>query len=146
MGSARAHGPGNLSGRRHGESVTRLLAIVEEGDIDAFVECFTPDCTMEFPLAPAGVPQQLHGHDELRDFYGSSRSRAISVRAQAVDILPLLSGDGVVVEYTESATFEGGAQMEGHYCAIVRFRDGRIVRWREFFDPAAIAAAAEAAS
>ncbi|WP_433832936.1 nuclear transport factor 2 family protein [Actinoplanes sp. CA-015351] len=46
-------------------AVAEHLRLVSSGQIDEWIELFTPDAVLEFPYAPAGVPRSVQGRDAL---------------------------------------------------------------------------------
>jgi ketosteroid isomerase-like protein len=46
-------------------AVREHLRLISSGQIREWLDLFASDGTLEFPFAPAGVPQRVTGHDEL---------------------------------------------------------------------------------
>ena len=47
-------------------AVAEHLRLTAAGRTDEWVTLFAPDAVLEFPVAPAGVPQRVTGRDALR--------------------------------------------------------------------------------
>ncbi len=105
----------------HEEFVTLMQAVAESwnaGDTERGLSCFTDDAVyMEPPDR-----QRYEGRAELDAFFGGENPPPMSMTWHHL----LVEGDIGVGEYT----YRGERQFHG--IVIVRLRDGRISRWREY--------------
>jgi ketosteroid isomerase-like protein len=101
---------------------------------DDFLDVFAEDVVFEFPYAPEGLPKRLDGRDRLA--------------AHLVRLGPLLQfdtfhlegsyvcGDTVVLEFTcEGRGVETGVAYDQAYISVVTLRDGRIARYKDYWNP-----------
>ncbi|WP_299475818.1 nuclear transport factor 2 family protein [uncultured Roseibium sp.] len=101
-----------------------------------FLEMCHEDIVFQFPFAPEGTVRELHGRDamaaylpkvgELIDF--ESMSPAIAHR----------STDGVTFVLEFSCKGKGaktGGRYDQDYISVIRLQNGRIVRYRDYWNP-----------
>ncbi|WP_140849256.1 nuclear transport factor 2 family protein [Paracoccus sp. FO-3] len=107
---------------------------------DDFLDLFAEDVIFEFPYAPPGMPGRLDGRDSLA--------------AHLERLGPLLefdgfelrssypSGDTVIFEFTCAGRgAETGKAYNQSYISVVTLRDGRIARYRDYWNPLILRAA-----
>jgi ketosteroid isomerase-like protein len=109
----------------------------ERSDVAEFVSLLDPQVELQTPGGP-----RLHGHDQARDWFEKEPE---NVQAR---IIPdrFIEGDDVVVGLgrTEVRWIESGEiAYQGESAALIRFRDGKIVRWQPFQTHAAALDAAD---
>jgi uncharacterized protein len=101
---------------------------------DEFLDLFAEDVVFEFPYAPEGLAKRLDGRDRLA--------------AHLVQLSPLLQfdrfdlgasyvcGDTVVFEFTcEGRGVTTGVAYDQNYISVVTLRDGRITRYKDYWNP-----------
>jgi uncharacterized protein len=101
---------------------------------DSLLGLFADDVVFEFPYAPDGLPRRLDG------------TAALAAHLEALG--PLLSfgpmelgnvhTDGATVIFEFSCSGEGvatGAPYNQAYISVVALRDGRIARYRDYWNP-----------
>jgi uncharacterized protein len=107
------------------------------------------DCVIEAPFAPPGVPRRIQGRDAFAAWAAPRRQALVGrIRFTAVrDVVVHETTDPqvAVVEYEVEAVREAdGLRAAAPFAVVVGVRDGRIVLWREYQDPAAMALVAAA--
>jgi hypothetical protein len=99
--------------------IDRLLVALNAGDVDAFVDCYAEDATIE-----NGHDEVMaRGHEDLRSKYGGMFERMPDIRVEAL----ARSDVGEFVVQEEQVT--GRGEPERHI-AVYLVRDGRIERER----------------
>lgn len=101
---------------------------------DEFLELFAKHVIFEFPYAPDGYPERLVGRDQLA--------------AHLARLAPLLRfdgfeleathacGDTFVLEFTcEGSSVETGVAYNQSYISVVTLREGRIARYKDYWNP-----------
>lgn len=102
------------------------------------------DCVIETPFAPPGAPRRIEGRDAFAA-WATRRREALRghIRFTAVrDVVVHETADPevAVVEYTVEAIREAdGLRAAAPFVVVVGARDGHVVLWREYQDPAAMA-------
>ena len=102
-------------------------------DIDAYLACWAEDMTFASPVHPEPV--------RGREAYASLiRSSAQAVRPLRFDIDHLaVRGDVVLAEWEIEAEHRAsGARLRWQGMSAAGYRDGLIVWWREYWNPAAL--------
>ena len=124
------------------DAARRYLATLEHGDLAGSLKFFAPDVVQEeFPnrLAPSGAKRDLDG---LRE--AAERGRRV-MSAQTFDVLNAVAiGNQVVLEVRWTGTLTlgfasipAGGQMHARFAVFLEFRDGKILRQRNYdcFEP-----------
>jgi ketosteroid isomerase-like protein len=139
---------GALAGPR--EAFERFRDRLLEGSaVGLDASLLADDCVVEAPFAPPGVPRRIQGRDAFVAWATPRRQALIGrIRFTAVrDVVVHETTDPqvAVVEYEVEAVREAdGLRAAAPFAVVVRVRDGRIVLWREYQDPAAMALVAAA--
>ncbi len=118
--------------------VERLLRAMWH-DLDAMFAELAPDVVCAFPTAPGGA-QEIAGREANRAFYANViRPMTPTFRLTRIAVHPL--GDDperVVAEFASEGTMVDGSPYRNTYLTLGTVRDGKIVHWVEFSDPAPI--------
>lgn len=117
-------------------TLRQFLAAWKALDADGYVSCFAPDFVCAHPFGVTGTHDELrHELERVAEHWRDLDYRILSV---------VTDGEQVALEYVMTMTgsgrgFEGQIELPGLILAVVR--DGRIVRYREEFDPRIVLAA-----
>ena len=117
------------------ETAKSFLDLLVAGDMEAVADLFAEDGILEFPFRPAGANESVKGQAAIRAYFlatkGYKKPESYPIKA----IYPGLDPNLLFVE------FEGnlvntltGERYSNDYIVLFRFRDGKIVQFREFFD------------
>jgi hypothetical protein len=99
--------------------IDRVLVALNAGDIDAFVDCYTEDATIE-----NGYDEVMaRGHDELRSKYGGMFEQLPDIRIEA------LARTRVAQFVVQEERVTGRGEPERHV-AVYELQDDRIRRER----------------
>ena len=117
-----------------GEVVATLIKANEARDVDAVVAVMTPD--VEYENVGMGV---CHGPDEVRALLGPFFASAERV---AWDVLAQVERDGTVMnERVDHFFLPGGKQVDVRVAGYFEVQDGKVRRWRDYFDTGALLSA-----
>ncbi len=122
------------------EIVERALRAVGALDIDEARRCLADDLVLEFPFRAGGHPRTLVGEDAhafiamLPKFFDRMDFTEISVHGATPSGL-------IAAEYVSNGLTKAGEAYPNSYAAFFEVADGRIIRWREYFNPDVIVAA-----
>ena len=112
-------------------------------DTDGFVDLFAPDGAIELPFAGPDLPSRLDGQQAIRDF--SSRAAASPLRIddlQTVAVHHTSDPEVVIVELLSHVTFATtGRRLAVRSIQVFRIRDGKILLFRDYFNPNGLAVA-----
>ena len=114
---------------RHAETLRRLFADLDRLDFDAVAGHCAEDCVYEdVPFAAATVtgPAAIRAKLEL--------GLGTLVRIPTTIHELLEDGDTVMVERTEVCHHRSGERATLRVAAVFKFRDGKIVLWRDYWD------------
>ena len=110
-------------------------------DTDGFVDLFAPDGAIELPFAGPDLPGRLDGQQAIRDF--SSRAAASPLRIydlQTVAVHHTSDPEVVIVELLSRVTSATtGRRLAVRSIQVFRIRDGKIVLFRDYFNPNGLA-------
>lgn len=111
----------------------RAVVLQGERDFDALRAICDPDVVLEFPYHPNG-PVEHHGVDAMLGQF------AVLAAFETLEIQPVqmfdTGGEVVVVEGRSRGTYRSGRpDYVNHYLFVLSFKDGKLTRWREFFNP-----------
>lgn len=118
-----------------GNAALAVKAALAQGnrDFDLLREMSAPDVVLEFPYHPAG-PEQHHGVDAFINTI-SVLKVFDSFTIEVVDVFDS-GGEHVLVEGRSRGTYRSGRpDYVNHYIFDLSFREGKLIRWREFFNP-----------
>ena len=120
------------------QMVRSIFAGLERGDGDAFFEHVADD-----------VDWTVMGTHPLAGHYRSKEAFREGTFAKLSQVLPhgaqlhvkdlIVRDDEAVVELHSLATAKNGMRFDNHYCWLVYFREGLIVRVRAYLDSARVA-------
>ncbi|MEI5100521.1 nuclear transport factor 2 family protein [Streptomyces sp. PmtG] len=124
--------PGPADVFRHG------LALLLRGDLEHWAALFAEDGTMEFPFAPDGYPKRLDGRAAIAAYLRGVGDHIAYDAFPRVEIHETRDPDTLVVEMSAEGrvTATGGPFLMA-YVAVATVRDGRFVRYRDYWNPLA---------
>jgi hypothetical protein len=101
---------------------------------DGFLELFAEDVIFEFPYAPDGFPDRLAGRDQLAVHLARL---APLLRFDRFELEATHAcGDTFVLEFTcEGSGVETGVAYDQAYVSLVTLREGRIARYKDYWNP-----------
>ena len=126
------------------EAFAVFLSATERLDIAPFLALLDDDVILRFPYMPGDRPKQCAGRVQAVEFLKIipalfTHFRWVEPRVYATDDPEL-----AIVVASSSATLTTGDQYDNDYVLFLRVRDGKVVEYREHFDPARAQPAFEA--
>lgn len=118
-----------------GNAALAVKAAIAQGDrdFDLLREMSAPDVVLEFPYHPAG-PEEHHGVDAFITTISVLKVFE-TFRIDVIDVFDS-GGEHVLVEGRSCGTYRSGRpDYVNHYIFDLSFRHGKLIRWREFFNP-----------
>lgn len=110
---------------------TRLEAM----DIRGFVSLFDEAGVQEMPYSPAGFPKELRGRAAIEKQYGGLPQSYNSMRFINRVWYETVDPAVFVVSYKGVIDVKNGKPYNNDYVGIWQLRDGKIIRYREHFNP-----------
>ncbi|MDP1860537.1 MAG: nuclear transport factor 2 family protein [Gemmatimonadaceae bacterium] len=108
------------------ETVKAILAAFNAHDLDAIMEFFSDDCSLDMPRGPDPWGQRFVGKAEVRAGLATRFKGLPDVRYS--DDRHWISGNMVVSEWLLTGTRSDGVQVKVRGCDHYEFRDGKVVR------------------
>jgi ketosteroid isomerase-like protein len=112
-------------------------------DTDGFADLFAPGGVIEIPFAGPGLPARLDGQQAIRDF--SSHIAASALRIDDLNTVAVHHTDDpevLIVELVANATVTTtGRAFTARSIQVFRIRDGKILLFRDYANPNALAEA-----
>ncbi len=120
----------------------RGLQSLVDKDVTGWVSMWAEDGVMEFPYAPPGYPQRLDGKaaiaDYMRDYPATIEIASFTVEAFHQTVNP----DVVIVEFSvDGRAVKTGRSYTMRYVGVITLRDGKVVSYRDYWNPLVAAAA-----
>jgi limonene-1,2-epoxide hydrolase len=108
------------------EVVAELLDRFRKGDVDGMLELFTDDAVYHnVPMEPAV------GIVAIRELLGGFAGMMADL---TIDVTHQLAGGALVMQERIDAFMMGDKRVSVPVCGVFEVEDGRIRRWREYFD------------
>jgi ketosteroid isomerase-like protein len=121
------------------------LKCLTVGDLAGYLDLFSDDIDYEFPFAPAGRPGQVIGRENLREYLEPIFARAVYEDLSNLTVYETDVDGTIVAEMTMVLRFfEGNRVVSGRYVIVVHSADGRIDSYRDYWNPLAMSAPADA--
>lgn len=135
--SSTTHTPDRTENRTLAQhAIAEHLRLLEAGEIEAWVELFTPDATFTFPFAPAGMPTVVEGRDALLAHMSNFPE---TFEVETIDLVFVESADPLVAvaEFGLTGRAKPTGKPYNQRCiSVVRTdADGRIVRYHDYWNP-----------
>lgn len=124
------------------ETFRRLLELLLAKDMDAVADLWAEDGTAEFPFAEGTSPRSLTGREAVRG-YLAGYPDLMDVRAIAtLTVRHTDQPDTIVVEFTaDGRTVATGEPYQVDYITVLTTQEGLITRYRDYWNPLAVASA-----
>ena len=126
-----------MSSATPADILTRRSHLILNGDADGFADLFASDAVIESTFAgPPGMPVRLEGREAIREY--SRHVMASPLRMEDFEVVELYQTQDpevVIVEMRATGTVTTtGRSFATTSVQILRIREGRIVRSRDFAD------------
>lgn len=114
--------------------VAALRRVEEHGDVDAMAALYAADAVLVTPAEPHAVHAPYVGPEGARRFWTAYRQSFVHVRSH---FHAVLEGERrIMLEWTSEGRTAAGVDTTYGGVSTVETRDGRIVRFAAYFDPA----------
>lgn len=113
-------------------------------DMDFFWENAHPDLVLEFPYGPSvGMPDRVTRRENTEPYLCDVARILPGLTYTNVRVLPLAEPDAFVLEY--GGTCPAANDYDQIYIAIMRFKDDKLILFREYWDSTEVSRALGAA-
>ncbi|MFE7773296.1 nuclear transport factor 2 family protein [Streptomyces sp. NPDC057445] len=118
---------------RHG------LRLLLEKNIPAWVDLWDEDGVLEFPFAPQGWPERLEGRQAIADYMRHYPDHVDVHDFPDVKIHRTTDSETIVVEMRGVGRLVvTDSPFDMTYIAVVTVKDGRIISYRDYWNPIAV--------
>ncbi len=118
----------------------RVIELVGDLDISTVLEHVTDDFALEFPFRHDGGPTELEG-DAAKSFLRAMPKLFTRMHMYDIVVHGKTASGWVVAEYKSDGLTKAGRSYPNRYVGFLQMRDGKVARWREYFDPEVVAGA-----
>ena len=113
----------------------RFLNALTTRDVDEVMPLWNDDGVMEFPFVPEGSPNTFEGSEAIRATLESAFVQRPKMAFFDVTAYQAADPNLAFVEFKGDMTLQSGAPYNNTYIAKVEARDGKLVHFKEFFNP-----------
>jgi ketosteroid isomerase-like protein len=123
------------------DTLRAWLEAIGARDMDACAELLDEHVVVRVPLAPEGVPPRIEGRAQFEPLLRAIHTGFASYQWTNLELYG--TDDPEVAIATSGSTVElaDGREYLNEYVVYARVRDGRIIEYREYFDPVRATAA-----
>lgn len=113
----------------------KFLQALMKRRVDDVMKLWAQDGVMEFPFAPQGSPNRFQGKEEIRRTLASAFVQRPKIRFNDVNTYQTNDPGLAFIEFKGDMTLKSGEPYNNNYIAKVEARKGKLVLFREFFNP-----------
>ncbi len=112
----------------------RAIEALQAGNIDGWMEIYSPDAVHEFPFAPEGAPRRLEGRDAIAAYMSQLPSRIRFGSLSNVRVRE--AGDELIIEATgHHHRLPENTPRDLSYIWFITLRDGKVTHFRDYMNP-----------
>lgn len=120
----------------------RGLQLLLDKDMRGFAGLWHDDGVFEFPFAPPGYPRLVEGREAVADYLKDYPDHIDLTGFRDVTVRHTTEPGTMVVEFqAEGRAIATGRPYDVGYIAVIETSDGRILRYRDYWNPLAVGAA-----
>jgi ketosteroid isomerase-like protein len=125
---------GNDDARREENAAKLREMLAWDGDAEVYLQHLADDVTYTAPYYDGfGVRASKA---EVASMVGAVQDMFATVKYEVVDVTTTTDPDYLIAEVQGRNVIKStGLPYENYYLMMVRFRDGKVVEWREFSNP-----------
>ena len=112
-----------------------LLEAVSTRDYEKQRRCLADGFVMETPFAPPEIPSTHEGGDAFVTALAASDAAFESKVLEVDEVYRVEGADVVIAVYHTNATTKRGQAFDQQYVGFFWLPDGKVARWREYYDP-----------
>ncbi|GAB2913442.1 nuclear transport factor 2 family protein [Streptomyces mayteni] len=122
---------------RNIDALRTYFRLLEQGDIDSWIELWAHDCTQAVPYATGELPTSLSGQRDIHTLYRNIADGFTRLRYLLIEFQPLADPDVVFARWRPRCELVGGGVYVNESVGIFEFdAEGRIRHFTEYFNPA----------
>lgn len=110
--------------------------IMSKFDMENWFSLLHDDLVLEFPYAHSvKMPGRVVGKKAAVEYLDSVMKNFTGLKFHDVVVSPMADPSTVIVEYSGDCTLSSGAVYKQVYITVQKFQDGKMVLFREFWNP-----------
>jgi uncharacterized protein len=117
------------------ELARRWLTVLAEADFAAWPSLVADDVRMRFPFAPAGIPDSCDVRAACQAAIRTFFAGIASFAWQDLQLYPAADRTLVFATARSQVILRTGKRYQNEYCFMMRFHDGKLSEYREYFNP-----------
>jgi ketosteroid isomerase-like protein len=118
------------------EVIEQFFTRLESMNIDYWLELWDESGLQEMPYSPEGFPKQLEGKAAIKQQYSSLPENFHSMQFVDRVVHETLDPSIFIVEYRGIIDVKlTGKPYNNLYCGIFTIQNGKLVHFKEYFDP-----------
>ena len=118
------------------ETMTRFLDLMLAGDISQWMELWHEDAVFEYPFAPPGYPQEVRGKKALFEHFKNFPETVKFFEFTDLQMHPTLNPEILIVEFAgRGKILASGREYNQKYISVMQMTDGKISRYRDYWNP-----------
>lgn len=120
-------------------TIRAFLTALEDKDMDALAALWAEEAVQDMPFSPPGFPKRVEGRENLIAHYAAWPDLAGDAEfTENLRFYPMLDPEMTYVEFTGVVDIlPTGRRYEQTYGGLFHVVDGKILLFREYYDPAA---------
>ena len=116
-------------------TVREIFATISRMEAESLRALLAEDAVLEFPYATAGISPRAVGREAIIEAMKVTPTLFSAFRQTPTAIYASPDRESLIAEAESEGTWLDGRTYSNRYAIIFCFRDGKIVLWREYFDP-----------
>lgn len=122
--------------KQNRETVKRFLALLEQEDIDQWINLWAEQGKQINPYASGLFPDVIAGKKALYEHWKNIPGQFNGMKYPITEIFPMLDPNLVAVEFKGQIKLKNGGEYNNDYFCLFRFdQEGNIVEYTEYFNP-----------
>lgn len=114
----------------------QALGPLVDADAEGFIDMMAPDGVMEFPYAPPGYVTRIEGRVALADYLAGFGDILAIDRMTEPTVHLTRNPNVVILEFgCIGRGQKTGQPYDQRYISVITLRDGRIVRYLDYWNP-----------
>jgi uncharacterized protein len=116
-------------------------------DAGSFTDMMAEHAVMEFPYALPGLPSRVDGKDAVARHLERAADLIAFDRMGEPTVHPSIDPDVTIIEFEGFGQgVETGEPYNQHYISVIHTQDGRIIHYRDYWNPIAVLRATKGAA
>lgn len=128
-----------LKRKENEQVVASFLQLLADKKMDEWGELWAKKAVQDMPFSPSGFPKRVEGREALIKHYSGLPETYGSMAFPELTFRPMLDPDWVLAEYRgELEVIATGNSYNNYYCGLFHLQKGRILLFREYYNPNAL--------